>query len=164
MNKDLTKVLTTENSDKLFFLFKHQGAIDFEKKILAGKILNERGFDKETLKAEKELIVNSIRSKIKFYDNTDEVTKKNKRKINLNILYGAVYILVLLLIPLKDSILHNEAIDWIAISILSAILLSFVGYKFYTYPSKLQSLQRSDQNDKELLQYRLILIEKEWAF
>lgn len=49
MNTTLENTLNSEQSDRLFFYFRHDGANDFEKKVIAGKILNERGFDRNKL-------------------------------------------------------------------------------------------------------------------
>ncbi|MDD4375033.1 MAG: hypothetical protein PHG67_14065 [Bacteroidales bacterium] len=82
MTKGLENAMNSEDSEKLFFYYKHDGAIDFEKKIIAGKILNERGFDRQKLLDEKQLIIGSIMDQIRCYANTDHLLSKNKRKIN----------------------------------------------------------------------------------
>ena len=64
MNTELEKFMNSESSENLFFYFKHDGAIDFQRKVIAGKVLNERGFDRNKLIEEKQLIVGSIEEQI----------------------------------------------------------------------------------------------------
>jgi uncharacterized membrane protein YcjF (UPF0283 family) len=166
MNTTLENTLNSEQSDRLFFYFRHDGAIDFEKKVIAGKILNERGFDRNKLLKEKKLLSDSIRHQISAFENVNLLVK-NKRKINKRILFGLVYISLFMVIGLKDIVLTGESLkraDWIGISIMVLLALTYIVYKLVTYMTKLKQLMASDNKEKELLKLRLQFIEKEWDF
>lgn len=166
MNTTLENTLNSEQSDRLFFYFRHDGAIDFEKKVIAGKILNERGFDRNKLLKEKKLLSDSIRHQISAFENVNLLVK-NKRKINKRILFGLVYISLFMVIGLKDIVLTGESLkraDWIGILIMVLLALTYIVYKLVTYKTKLKQLMASDNKEKELLKLRLQFIEKEWNF
>lgn len=166
MTTTIENALNSEQSDRLFFYFRHDGAIDFEKKVIAGKILNERGFDKRKLLEEKKLLTDSIRHQISAFESAN-LLAKNKRKINKKILFGLAYISLFIAIGLKDILLKEESFeraDWIGISIMVLLALTYIVYKLVTYKTKLKQLMASDNKEKELLKFRLQFIEKEWNF
>ncbi len=114
MTKGLENAMSSEDSEKLFFYFKHDGAIDFEKKIIAGKILNERGFDRKKLLDEEQLIIGSIKDQISSYENTNLLIAKNKRKINKGIFLGLGYIIFFVMIGQTGFLLiTNLLIGWV---------------------------------------------------
>lgn len=164
MNADLEDLMNSEESEKLFFYYKHDGTVDFEKKIIAGKILNKRNFDREKLLQEKQLIVDSINDKITYYNNTIQLTAKNKKKINKGLLFVIGYFSFFIILVLKDYIMNKETFDWAGIFVITLVVVIFMGYKLITYKSKLKQLLESDMDDNELLKFRLQLIEKEWDF
>jgi len=162
----LENALNSEESERLFFYFKHDGAIDFEKKVIAGKILSERGFDRNKLLEEKKIIIDSIRHQISAFENADLLTK-NKRKINKRILFGLAYISLFIVIGLKDIVLKEASLgraDWIGVSVMILLALTYIVYKLITYKTKLKQLMAIDKKEKELLKFRLQFIEKEWNF
>lgn len=164
MHTELEKFMNSESSENLFFYFKHDGAVDFERKVIAGKILNERGFDKRKLIEEKKKIVDSINEHIKLYDNARHLTTKNKRKVNREYFVSLALMTLITIVALKSYIMNEEPFDWIVISVFSLFLLILIIYKLMTYKTKLKHLIELDMNDKELLKFRLYFIEKEWSF
>ena len=164
MNTELEKFMNSEKTENLFFYFKHDGAIDFQKKVIAGKILSERGFDKNKLVEEKEIIVDSIKDQIKIYENISLSTAKNKRKINREYFLSLGLTTIIIILGLKGYIMNEEPFNWIVISIFALLLLLLIFYKLMTYKTKLKHLMELDVNDKELLKFRLYFIEKEWDF
>ena len=58
--KEVKKYLELETSDNLFYFFKSNGILDFNKKIIAGIILYERDYDTQILHSEKLKIKESI--------------------------------------------------------------------------------------------------------
>lgn len=164
MTKGLENAMNSEDSEKLFFYYKHDGAIDFEKKIIAGNILNERGFDRQKLLDEKQMIIGSIKDQIGFYENTDHIIAKNKRKINKGIFWGLGYIIFFVMIGQTGFLFNHQPIDWIGFSVMSLLVLIFITYKLMTYKAKLNQLFAFDMREKELLKLRLQFIEKEWSF
>ena len=164
MTTELEKFLNSEESDKLFFYFKHDGAVDFQKKVIAGKILNERAYDRKKLLEEKKLIVDSIKDQLRSYENTNHVRAKNKRKINREYFFNLVLIILIIIIGLKGYIMSGEPVNWIVISLMLLLVLVFIVYKLMTYKTKLNHLLELELNNKELLKFRLQFIEKEWNF
>lgn len=164
MNIELIKSLEKETNDNLFDYFKHDGAINFEKKIIAGKILHEKGFDKSLLSQEKNIIVKSINNRLKISEDLDYLAKKNKKKNNNQLFLGIGYIVFFLILGMKDYFLKNEEIDWIYLSIMIFIGFGFIIYKLLSYKKTLNKLTKDDLDNNELLRFRLKLIENEWDF
>lgn len=164
MNKELSKSLEQNSTVDLFFLFKHDGAINFEKKIIAGIILNERGYDKDTLSSEKELITKSITESLDITENKDYLEKKNKKKSNRAIFLGLGYLSFFTLFGMRDYIFNNEKIDWFYLSIMFMLGMIFIIYKILTYNKTLNNFINADIENNELLRFRLKLIKNEWRF
>jgi hypothetical protein len=164
MNKELSKSLEQNSTEDLFFLFKHDGAINFEKKIIAGIILNERGYDRIILSKEKELIIKSISDSLNITENKDYLVKKNKKKSNLTILWGAGYLTFFTLLGMRDYLFNNERFDWFYLSIMIMLGVILIIYKTLTYNKTLNNLIKADIENNELLRFRLKLIEKKWDF
>ena len=164
MNRELEKSLEKETSEKLFFYFKHDGAIDFEKKIIAGRILNEREYDKTILSQEKSNITNSITNRLKTNEDLDYLMKKSKKQSNRNIAMGLGYLSFFLILGMKGYWFNKEDIDWLYLLIMISLGLTFIVYKIVTYKTTLNDLIRADVENNELLRFRLKLIETEWDF
>ncbi|MBI9033898.1 MAG: hypothetical protein JEZ03_05445 [Bacteroidales bacterium] len=164
MNKELIKSLEAETSEKLFYYFKHDGAINFEKKIIAGRILNEREYDKTILSQEKSNIANSITNSLKINEDLDYLTKKSKKQSNRNIAMGLGYLSFFLILGMKDYWFNKEDIDWLYLLIMISLGLTFIVYKIVTYKKTLNDFIREDVENNELLRFRLKLIETEWDF
>jgi len=163
MDRELIKSLETETSEKLFYLFKHDGAIDFEKKIIAGNLLNERSFDKAKLLNEKEIIVDSILSELKMSESSDYLEKKSRKELNKNLYFWLSFLMIFLSIELVD---HWTDMNFEFNSHLIIILagLIFFTYRAITYKKELGILINSGVKNNELLRLRLRLIKKEWDF
>lgn len=167
MTSGLEYAMNSEESEKLFFYFKHDGSIDFQKKISAGKTLYERGFDRKKLIEEKQLIIDSIKDQIRSYENINHIKEKNKKKINTDFLLGLGYIGLFTFIGLIGYIKNDkplDSLDWIGISAFILLAISFIIYRIMTYKTKLNHFLELDMKDKELLKFRLKFIEKEWNF
>jgi len=164
MNKELIKSLETETSEKLFYYFKHSGAINFEKKIIAGRILNEKGYDKTILSQEKKNIINSITNRLKTNEDLDYLMRKSKKQSNKNIFMGLGYLSFFLILGMKDYWFNKEDIDWLYLLIMITLGLTFIVYKIVTYKKTLNDFIREDVENNELLRFRLKLIETEWDF
>jgi len=86
MNQELFNHLNKESTEKLFYNFKHDGLLDFEKKIISGKILYLRNYNLLKLKEEKSLIVESIKSLIRGYISYSAIAYEKKRIVIKSIL------------------------------------------------------------------------------
>lgn len=164
MTKDLEQALNEEKSEELFFRYKHDGAIDFEKKLLAGKLLYERGFDKKKLIAEKQLTIDSINNRIRFYEDTDQLIASHRKKMNRGILFGLGYITSFIVIGLSDYFFNDAPINWTPVLVMIALAVLFLVQRLASYNKRLNHLLEIDRKDNELLKYRLQMIEREWVF
>jgi len=164
MNEELIKSLEQETDEDLFYYFKHDGAIDFEKKMIAGKILYDRGYNKAKLVQEKALIVNPIKEQLKKSEDSNYLAKKNSKKMNLRILLG---LLIIFLFSIKETVLplfNDKPIDTVYLSIIISVGFVYIAYKILTYKKTLQDLINTDLENNDLLKFRLDLIEREWKF
>jgi type IV secretory pathway TrbL component len=164
MNNELVKSLEAETSEKLFYYFKHDGSIDFEKKIIAGKILNDKCFDKAKLLHEKEIIVDSILNELKISESSDYLRKKSRKEINKNIYFWLGFILIFLTLEVKDYWTDKENFELTSLLIIILTGLIFFTYTALNYKKTLSKLINSGINNNELLRLRLSLIETEWDF
>ena len=164
MNRELVKSLEAETSEKLFYYFKHDGSIDFEKKIIAGKILNDKSFDKAKLLHEKEIIVDSILNELKISESSDYLRKKSRKEINKNIYFWLGFILIFLTLEVKDYWVDKEAFELTSLLIIILTGLIFFTYTALNYKKTLSKLINSGIKNNELLRLRLSLIETEWDF
>jgi len=164
MNNELIKSLEEKSDNDLFDIFKHDGSITFMNKLIAGKLLNERGFDKAKLSAEKNLIIKDYESRIIDENNSDLIKKKNSSIINSQITKGAIFFIVFLFVGLEDFIFNNEAINYTYLLIMLSLGIALLTYKLVNYKKQLHSLINSDLENNELLRHRLQIIETDWAF
>jgi len=164
MNRELVKSLEAETSEKLFYYFKHDGSIDFEKKIIAGKILNDKSFDKAKLLHEKEIIVDSILNELKISESSDYLRKKSRKEINKNIYFWLGFILIFLTLEVKDYWVDKEAFELTSLLIIILTGLIFFTYTALNYKKTLSKSINSGIKNNELLRLRLSLIETEWDF
>lgn len=164
MDKELTLNLGAKSDEDLFCYFKHDGSINFEKKIIAGTILKKRNYNKKVLSKEKDLIVESYTNRLKLSKNPNYFRKKNQRKLYSKIFLGQVYLAVFLLLSLKDFWLNDESLDTIYLIIVILIGITFSAYKILSYKKDLAKLNNADYENDELLKFRLELINKEWDF
>ena len=164
MNNELIKSLEEKSDNDLFDIFKHDGSITFMNKLIAGKLLNERGFDKAKLSAEKNLIIKDYESRIIDENNNDLIKKKNSSIINSQITKGAIFFTAFLFVGLEDFIFNNEAINYTYLLIMLSLGIALLTYKLVNYKKQLHSLINSDLENNELLRHRLQIIETDWAF
>lgn len=164
MNKESLSAFKSNSSEDLFYYFKHDGAINFEKKMMAGSILKDRGYDQKTLSKEKKIIEDSIRAQLKESENKEGIKKRAVKKMNRKFLFGLGYFTFFLLLGLKDYWYQQEDIDWLYFSIMLSLGLLFIIYHFVTYQKKLDQIIKDELENNELLKNRLKLIEENWLF
>lgn len=162
--EELRKYLTELPDEELFDYFKHDGALDFQKKIAAGQILHERGYDKTVLNEEKRKIVADIQAVIAQYDNPETVVNRNKKKLRWNLYYIiGLYILLVLSTVLRGR--HNGApFDWLSFGILTGLVALILIVRAFKYNSALAKSIQKDYDDLELQRTRMGLIEEAWSF
>ncbi len=164
MIKDLRELLGSEDSETLFSIIKHDDSIDFDKKLVAGRILHERSYDTHKLREEKNRLIKSLEERVNAYNNYPLHVARNKKVVRTEFLFSLAYVSLFLLIGLWQNIFSSEQIEWFSVSILLALTLAFVAYKAATFKRRLKLLHDADKKDREVLRCRLYHLNNEWAF
>jgi len=167
MNSALKKYLEKETSEELFYFFKHDGSLNFEKKVVSGIILNERRYNKRKMKSEKALIRNSIVDSIKDYTYSPQLVYKLKAKLTRSIIYGVLISLLFYFLPYGFNYVKGESIalsnDY-TLLVTIIFLSSFVLYQIITYNKKISNLVNQSNKDYELQKSRLEILDMMWQF
>jgi len=166
MNPELKKALNTKTSERLFYYFKHDGSIDFEKKIIAGKILQERGFDKHKLVTEKEKIVEGIENLISANNDPQKVKAKSRKEIKESVLWAFVPWLIYLFAKIVDFLFDDEW-EGSEVNVLitfGVVFITIVVFRTIAYRKNLKKFIQDRINDTDLQKSRLKVIDEEWSF
>jgi hypothetical protein len=163
MNQKLYNHLDKETNDNLFYNFKHDGLMNFEKKIISGKILYKRKFDRIRLKEEKSLIIKEIESRIQKYGDKSSLENRKRKQVSLSIL-GTILSAIVSLFFLVYPKIQNEGISSWELYSLAAFALSLIFFTIFRFNKKVQKRVSIDLNDLKLQQQRLKIIESEWEF
>ncbi len=158
--------LSALSTEELFDLFKHDGSLDFNKKLAAGRVLHQRKFNIKELSREKGITVESIKKDIADYDDKASLNSKlsvqNKKSIKATTAGSLIPIIIFiyLYIQLEDKN-SNDAFFIIG----GAIFLSFITiYNLINYRNKQKKRGSEAKEDNELRKQKLKLITKEWTF
>lgn len=164
MEKTLEQYMQEETTEQLFYYFKHDGPLNFEKRLIAGKILKERGYDYRSLKQEKGIIVDALKLGIRDYENIDKSKDAIRKKLNGSIAFGLAYPVFWLMYDYIKSIVNDEPFVFTgSIFVISALIL-YSFYSFFTYQRKVQKMEASNKEDLDIKKLRLSLIERDWHF
>lgn len=166
MNTELKEALNTETTERLFYYFKHDGASDFEKKIIAGKILQERGFYKYKLVAEKEKIVEAIENIISVNNDPETVKSERRKELRKSILWAFLPWLVYLFAKIVDYLFDDEW-EGSELNVLITFGIAFVAivvYRTIIYRKNIKKFIQARNTDCDLQKSRLKVIEKAWSF
>lgn len=163
MNKELKFYLKKETTEELFYNFKHDGLLNFEKKLMSGAILFERKYSTHKLRKEKSKIINDIKSTIATYNNKETLVEKKKKSMNRNILWGILGLPVSLL-PVGLDYIYGTSFSGKSILFSSLIYLFFVLLNVLNYNKRIQKYIKDSEEDSQLLKSRLQLIENYWDF
>ena len=167
MNSNLKKYLDKESSEELFYFFKHDGSLNFEKKIVSGVILHERRYDKRKLKSEKAIIRKSLVSSIKDYEYSPKLVSKLNTKLTMSIIYGVMISLIVYLLPYGYSYVKGESVTLsnnYTLLVTGVAFFSFVLYQIITYNRRINNLVKQSSKDYELQKSRLEIIDNKWQF
>jgi len=167
MNNNIKRYLGKKPSEELFYFFKHDGSLNFEKKIVSGVILSERRYDKRKMKSEKATIRSSIVKSIKDYEHSPQLVSKLKSKLTMSIVYGILISLIVYLLPYGFSYVKGESItlsgDYTLV--VTAILLSsYILYQIITYNRRINNLVKQSSEDCDLQKSRLEILDNMWHF
>lgn len=164
MIKDLKELLGTEDSETLFGIIKQDDSNDFDRKLIAGRILYERNYDTHKLREEKSRLIKRLEERVNSYNNYPLHVAKNKKVVRTEFLFSLGYVSLFLLIGLWQNMFSSEQIEWFTVSILLGLTMAFIIYKAATFKRRLKLLHDADIKDRELLRCRLYHINNEWAF
>lgn len=162
----LEKSLRSETDKNLFFFFKHDGHLDFEKKIAAGNILKTRQIDKYVLKEEKQKIVKSLEDKLKKTPLTNDLVAKEQKKLMRKFGFNVLALLLPFLghYIYQNIINGNNPVEWSKYLIgLTAIILLTV-YSKLNFNRKVNKAVLQAMQDREQQKLRLKIIQREWDF
>ena len=166
MNPALKKQLEKENDEELFFFFKSDGSLDFEKKIIAGIILQERKYDRKVLQGEKDIILKAYKDRIQENKNSDNIIHKKKKEVRNSAFFAlATLIITGMVYWQKDNgmSLKNQPPGYVYI----LVALLFVGlyvYRLLSYKDRVSQLVEAEKENTIILVKRVDIIDREWVF
>jgi len=166
LNKDLYNLMNTKDSEELFSHYKHDGFVDFDKRLVAGKILFERGFDNARLKSEKQKILIDIYTTIENCSNVKDLLNKNRRKIRKQCSYKIGTLGFVLIFGLLSyfGIIKYISIPFNKVWILMAYVLFTLLAVLYTLRGRVMPKVDEEVQDARLLQKQISLINEYWQF
>lgn len=160
--EELRKYFAELPDEELFEYFRHDGASDFQKKIAAGQILNERGYDKIVLNEEKRKIVAGIQEIVAQYDNPETVVNRNKKKLRWNLYYIIGLYLLLVLSTVMRGYHNGAPFDWLNFGILTGLVALILIARAFRYQSVLSKSIQKDYDNLKLQKMQLEMIEEAW--
>lgn len=166
MNQEIKTHMQKESDEELFFFFKHDGSIDFEKKIMAGILLQERKYDKKVLQGEKDIILGSYQKRIQENKNSDHVVAKKKKEVRNSAFFALATIIITAMVQWQQysgKTMENQPPIFVYY-ILSVLFIGLFVYKIMSYKDKLEKLVDAEKENTEILKKRVQIIEKEWVF
>ncbi len=159
--------LAQKSTTDLLFFFKHDGSIDFSKKLAAGKILYDRKYDRRKLAEEKKKIKGDIQQQIAQDCNTKNIEANHKKDLIRNIFWSlalVVFVNTLTIVSNKETnhAFLNDLIIELTLTTAIIMAMPFIRhiFKINTLKKKLGECKKN----RELLENRLQQIEQEWPF
>ncbi len=155
--------LAKKSNEELFFFFKHDGSIDFPKKLAAGKILYNRKYDRRKLAEEKKKITDELNKEIEICINPEKIKREHKAQLKKNLIWSLILTIVVATITIINS---NQLVSSI-LTELAMISASIIAMPFIRYLWGNRSLQkklREGKRNLQVLESRLEIIEQEWPF
>jgi len=166
MNQELKKQLQKENDEELFFFFKSDGSLDFEKKMIAGILLQERQYDKKLLQAEKNIILESYQKRIQENKNSDNIINKKRKEVRNSAVFAVATLVITAMIywqKYNGRSLEKQPPTYVYIAIAVLFVGLFV-YRLVNYKDQVAKLVEAEKENTEILKKRVQVIEKEWSF
>lgn len=166
MKQQTYNALLSRTTEELFFYFKHDGGIDFNKKLVAGKILHERKYNAKQLKREKDLILKSIKKDIAAFEDKsglqEKFSKQNKKNILFSILKALPLIAILTYLYIQEINERDSNENTIIIGLV--LLIAMTGFNIYKNSKKYKELIIIAEEDNKTQKQKLEVIEKDWNF
>lgn len=166
MNQELKAHMEKESDEELFFFFKHDGSIDFEKKIIAGILLQERKYDRKVLQGEKDIILESYQKRINENKNSDNIVAKKKKEVRNSAFFALAILIITAMVRWQQNsgkVMENQPPVFVYY-IISVIFIGLFVYKMMSYKDKVEKLVGAEKENTEILKKRVQIIEKEWVF
>lgn len=167
INPDLYESLQNENDRELFYFFKNDGLVTFEKKLAAGKILHQRRYDIDRLREEKAKLINKYSNRVKesTCSHSPEEIYKHKAKVRRKIIIGTA--LELLFLAAVSVICYSNSkpfeLDIHTLSIPFLLTLSLF-INIFAYRRKINKKKKEVTYSGRIFKARLAVIEREWKF
>jgi len=166
MNQALKNELEKESDEDLFFFFKSDGSLDFEKKIIAGIILQERHYDKKVLQGEKDIILKSYKDRIEENKNTDNIISKKKKEVRNSGFFAIATLIITAMVywqRYSGRSLQNQPPEYVYILVALLFIGLFI-YRLLSYKDKVSELVDAEKENTKILKQRVEMIDKEWVF
>lgn len=166
MDKVLYNSLRNESTENLFSFFKHKGSYNFQKKILAGKILCERKYDKQILRTEKEKIVQNLHKDLWLFYSNHDLKQKSKSKNRKKIFFVIIAILGLMSANLIYRFITNGFTQAFGTSyaLYCIILVAFIAYNGVVNNKHNNPKGKTKSNSWKEYKIKRDTINKEWKF
>jgi hypothetical protein len=166
MQEQIKKHFETLSNDELFYYFKFDGALDFNKKIVAGKVLFERAYDSTLLNTEKQKLKESIEKQIaEFEDKTNleiRIRKEQKRGL-VGIIFSALATLTVYALCYFDASEMKTTLKYLLIAAFIIFPLSWIN-RIRNFNKGIQEEMEQAKKDNRIHHQKLEKIEKEWQF
>ncbi len=163
MKQPTDTYLESETTEELFYIFKHDGAMDFKKKLAAGRILHQKNYNTKQLRRERDLIVNSLKKEIaEFEDKSgfkNKMSIQNRKSTFFNVLSSLTSIAIYIYLYFQQE---NKDKYFIAAGII--LLIIVIMYNLITYKQKFKKLISIAKEDNKTQKQKLDLIAREWTF
>ena len=152
-----------KSTQDLLFFFKHDGSIDFNKKLIAGKELFNRKYDRHKLSEEKNKIIQGIKSELKQYGNPEHIKNQHKKDLYKNLAWAFALNILIISVKIFSSEEINKALGYELLTITSGIILLPIIHFLWRTRILKKKLDEGIRN-KAVLEDRLNTMEKEWPF
>ncbi|MDE5419600.1 hypothetical protein L3049_16535 [Labilibaculum sp. DW002] len=166
MNQELKKYLESETSDKLFYYFKFEGLLDFNKKIVAGTVLHERNYDTKILISEKSKLQESLKRQIAEFEDRSVFEYKIRKEQKKSLIHSLIFTVTIVsfyiywYFELPDNRMTPTYL-LIACNITFSLLMI---YKLMSFKKSINYEIKRAEQDCKLQKQKLEIIDQEWKF
>ncbi|MCL3782172.1 hypothetical protein EMN47_17425 [Prolixibacteraceae bacterium JC049] len=164
MDKAVYNELLNETSQDLFYYFKHDTLVDFQKKLVSGILLHERGYNNKELQQEKALNLGKVNSYLKYLGSASDIEVNQRVKVRKAII-NRMFIFVLSFVTF--FVLHvfvfKHEIESTTFIPLGAVIVYFA-FAIFQYNNTVNKNITEDLRQLDIQRKRLKWMEKYWAF
>ncbi|MDA3865534.1 MAG: hypothetical protein PF489_02165 [Salinivirgaceae bacterium] len=158
--------MESKTTEELFFYFKHDGSIDFPKKLAAGKLLYSRKFDRKLLAEEKRKIIENIHAEMKECESPDSIEQNYRKAVRKNVIVSLSIMTALAVVYAGWHFYRTGGTEnmftQLPYDALSVVVLPV--WRYVWVNRLVVKKVRNAKRNYRLLQARLNTIETEWSF